>query len=414
MLIDHAAAAPVQKKYVRRLKEIRSFEVAFVPRGANGWDFLVVKEDAAMPLPALDTIDKALQVLTEAKASMAGMAGTADASICAAVTKAALDLLGQTNGPTVEFVTELKTLNADLHTVATACADLGVVDALDGLVARTGALMKMAQASVEANKANVPAEPLPARTPGTAAAAATAEAPLITQPSQQALDAEISIKEPEDAIDAEGKPDVDGKTPGKPGTDKCGTSCNKEISAMANKQEPQAQTEVNKGDATQPLVMQPLVDLNAQTPPPAPTDKAGQAESPAGSGTSLIGVSASGGTGASGGVSTLPSTTAQVPPQVTSAADILGSLKSAISELLTPVIKSIADMKAEFDAKLVQVSKGLAGEAAVPAAATPGATATTPAPAAKPPETPAAGRPKVTWPSDFNEGKPVPQDTIND
>jgi hypothetical protein len=147
MLTDHAR--PQQdspKKTVRRLKDIRPFEVAFVPAGANGWGFLVCKEDSM--LLTVESVTKAQSELNKVLEQL--KAGTAlPAELLKSFADTLLPLLAGGTVP-LDMITELKSLATDLETVTQQCADMAVLDSLDGCANRATAILKMAEAGATA------------------------------------------------------------------------------------------------------------------------------------------------------------------------------------------------------------------------------------------------------------------------
>lgn len=178
----------------KRLKDIQSFEVAIVPRGANQAQFVVMKEDSSMKLD--------LQKLTEAHTTLGRIVTVCKSGTPAAETVETLSqdlqqitltlssLLGN-SAQTVSNVSDLKSDVETLNTIAEGLSgstyDLNVQDQIDTLVEKLHSLSERLDA--------VPAEPVVVEEPTTEE---TVE--------QEATTAETSTETPTEELTQEAAP----------------------------------------------------------------------------------------------------------------------------------------------------------------------------------------------------------------
>lgn len=443
MLIDHAKQAQDSVRRRRRLTNMRPFEVAFVPAGANGWEFLVCKEDSMQV--TLEGVAKAQAELQKALEALQKGDSTLPAELLKSLSSSLLPLLGQDGAP-VNLVQELKALHADVNTVTQACADVAVIDALDGISTRAAAILKMAEAGANVStsepkleasatsvaKADQVADPVapvvaPAAEPVAVTEPMTEPEPIdmVEQAGTEGDTADLTLadgevvtaEEIEKAVPAEGKPGGH-KSPPKgypkdksqyadPNNFKYPLDTEAHVrAALAYFSKPKNRAGYSPAEvkAIWGRIVGAAKKLGIDVKSPAGPAKA---EKACGGDKKEEKTEKTAEAVVAPGAAPEPPKQEQAVVPVTPEVDLMKTLTQSLNELLAPVFKQIGDLKADFEARFVQVAKGDAAVATVPKPAEPG---TTPeAPAAKPQDAPTQ-KPPVVWADDFNENRPVPDD----
>lgn len=183
---------------VRRLRDIMPYEVALVPRGANGRSFLVVKADEDPQAQAAmtarkdgETMQISLEALSKAHSQLGEIVNVLKSGTPDITTEQALSqkLEGMLRELASVDVIKADALAGHLHTIkeltdrlAVTSRDIGTIDPLDQLqVAVAKALDAI---SAQAATVNLGAAPIPAVAP--VVAPVVAAAPVVTSPAPAA------------------------------------------------------------------------------------------------------------------------------------------------------------------------------------------------------------------------------------